>query len=467
MKIQDGIKNSKINSVGISSDTLTGRGGLPLIMRYLDKIGIWAIFEDTIGHLRFSGKGKAIGVIVRQIIATFIDGTDSTMEGFDRRRKHAEISAQLECTPDEIIGGSMVRRFFFKFIGSRYRLLRAILHTLFIWRLKITRPTVIKLYIDTMVLDNDQGLCREGCKPTYKKVKGFQPLQVHWGRFIVDMEFRSGEKHSNHGDGVCQSISTLVTLIRKKYSSEVPIIVKCDSGFLSDANFNSFEELGVHYIGMGKLYDYLYDPLQGIDINALPTLTGTSAEWAYYEFGSRFKNEAYTKFRRTIFTTITREGEQAVLRGIRPDSFIHTNIGTNPILDKKLIDAGHQALLQTVEIIRLAHQNGTEELNHRSIKEFMGSEQLPFKRFGMNGAYYSIMVIANFLLEAYRQDVAEEVFPKPCYPTTLRRTLIDFAAKIVRTGGEVILKVTQGVWDEINVWHLWLRCNNPPAIISA
>jgi hypothetical protein len=246
MKIKNGAINSKINCVGITSDTLTGRGGLTFILRYLDKIGIWSLFENSIGHLRFSGKGKAIGCIVRQIMAAFIDGSDTTMEGFDRRRKRAEVSVQLECYQEETVGGSMVRRFFYKFLGARYRLLRPILHTLFIWRLKIDRPKVVNLYIDTMVLDNDQGLCREGCNPTYKKVKGFQPLQVHWGRFIVDMEFRSGEKHSNHSDGVSKSISTLVTLIRKKYNRDVPIIVKCDSGFLSDENFNRFEELGVH-----------------------------------------------------------------------------------------------------------------------------------------------------------------------------------------------------------------------------
>lgn len=466
MKIKNCDMISQINNVGITNDTLTGRGGLALILRYLDKAGIWTLFETAIGHLRFSGKGKAIGTIVRRIVAAFIDGSDISMEGFDRQRNNPEYSALLECEREKIVGGSIVRRFFYKFLGTRYRLLRPILHKLFVWRLKIERPEAIHLYIDTMVLDNDQGIKREGCKPTYKKVKGFQPLHVHWGRFIVDMEFRSGEKHSNHGDGVSSSVSGLVKLIRDKYDPAVPIIVTCDSGFLSDANFNRFEELGVHYIGMGKLYDYLYDQLQGIDLTALPTIEGSNAAWAYYEFGSRFKDKAYTKFRRTIFTTIACEGEQIVLRGVRPDSFMHTNIGTNPLLDKKLIDAGQSHLLRTDEIIRMAHHNGAEELNHRSIKEFMGSEHLPFKRFGMNGAYYSIMVIAHFLTEAYRTDVAGDLLPQRCYPTTLRRTLIDFAAKIIRTGGEVILKVTRSVWDQIDIKKLWERCNNPQAILA-
>ncbi len=467
MKIQNSNQDKQISDIEITTDTLTGRGGMPFVSRYLDQSGILDLFANQIGHLRFSGKSKDVATIARQIMASFIDGTDVTMKGFDRRSKSPEMSSLLECEQKDLLSGSSVRRFFEKFTGSRYRLLRPVLHDLFIWRLNIEKPEVIQLYIDTMVLDNDQGIKREGCKPTYKKVKGFQPLQVHWNGFIVDMEFRSGEKHSNHGHGVSKCISKLVSLIRSKYSADVPIIVNCDSGFLSDTNFNRFEELGVHYIGMGKLYDYLYEQVKCVDLNTLPTVDGTNASWAYYEFGSRFKDRQYTKFRRTIFTTISRENEQTILRGIRPDSFIHTNIGTNKVLDQMLIGIDKEELLSTAEIIKMAHTNGAEELNHRSIKEFMGTEQLPFKRFGMNGAYYYFMVIAHFMFEAYRLDVASCVIPGRCYPSTFRRTLIDFAAKIIRRSGKVILKVTTTVWEQINVEELWQRCNNPHPILTS
>ena len=113
----------------------------------------------------------------------------------------------------------------------------------------------------------------------------------------------------------------------------------------------------------------------------------------------------------------------------------------------------------------MAHNNGAEELNHRSIKNFMNSEHLPFKRFGMNGAYYSLMAIAHFLMEAYCQDVGSDIVPQRCYPKTYRRTLIDFAAKIIRTGGRIILKVTQTVWDQIHLIKLWERCNNPVSLL--
>ena len=37
-----------------------------------------------------------------------------------------------------------------------------------------------QLHLDTMVLDNNDALQREGCNVTYKKVLGFQPLQINW-----------------------------------------------------------------------------------------------------------------------------------------------------------------------------------------------------------------------------------------------------------------------------------------------
>ena len=75
---------------------------------------------------------------------------------------------------------------------------------------------------------------REGAKPTYKKVKGFQPLQLTWGRFIVDAYFRSGEKHHNHGDDARRTLAKAVQLIRAHYRAEVPMIVRIDSGFFDD-----------------------------------------------------------------------------------------------------------------------------------------------------------------------------------------------------------------------------------------
>ena len=48
---------------------------------------------------------------------------------------------------------------------------------------------MIILGLDSVVLDNDEALKREGVHPTYRKVKGFEPLQLSWGRQVVTCSF--------------------------------------------------------------------------------------------------------------------------------------------------------------------------------------------------------------------------------------------------------------------------------------
>jgi hypothetical protein len=100
-------------------------------------------------------------------------------------------------------------------------------------------------------------------------------------------------------------------------------------------------------------------------------------------------------------------------------------------------------------------------LNHRSLKEFIGKEQLPFKRFASNRAYYLVQLITHFLYECYKEDVTFDIVPVSSYPSTFRRKCIDFAAKVVGTGNYIILKVSRALWKGNNVFKLWQRCNSP------
>jgi hypothetical protein len=89
---------------------------------------------------------------------------------------------------------------------------------------------------------------------------------------------------------------------------------------------------------------------------------------------------------------------------------------------------------------------------------------LPFKRFAPNSAFYYTMLVAFFLCECFRVDVAAPVLPAASRPTRLRRTVIDFAAKLVRTGGQLILKVTAATWEAVQLEELWRRSGSAPRI---
>ena len=157
----------------------------------------------------------------------------------------------------------------------------------------------------------------------------------------------------------------------------------------------------------------------------------------------------------------TENNGQLKLEFVKTDSFLYTNIGQDDELTEQLIQAGGEQYLETESIITLNHHRGSGKLNHRSIKEFNTKEQLPFEKFDMNRAFYYIVLMSHFLFEAYKYDVTADILPATMYPTTFRRQLIDFAAKIVSTGRYFILKVTRFIYDSLNLEKIWELCGTP------
>ena len=64
-----------------------------------------------------------------------------------------------------------------------------------------------------------------------RKVKEFQSLKMNFGCTMVDVVFRGGSKHSNHGDTVEKMLVHIVAKIRRVYRKDVPIMVRMDAAF--------------------------------------------------------------------------------------------------------------------------------------------------------------------------------------------------------------------------------------------
>ena len=133
MKIGSDRNENKINAVEVTYDTLSNRGGLSFILRYLDNIGI---YEEKFGHLRKSRKGESIGECARQFMALCMDGTRHSISRFDELKKDPGYAPVLERDIDTLISTASAKRFFTKFRGNSYASYRSILNELFIWRLK-------------------------------------------------------------------------------------------------------------------------------------------------------------------------------------------------------------------------------------------------------------------------------------------------------------------------------------------
>jgi len=347
------------------------------------------------------------------------------------------------------------------FFLSSAVLFRQVLRRLFLWRLQIEQPDQIELTVDTMVMNNDEANVREGVQPTYKKVKGFQPLQIIWECRIVDAIFRGGKKHGNSGETVINMVRDLVNYIRKNYREDVTIIVKLDSGFFDKANFAAFDELGIAYIATGKMYEGVKEAAREALDEAWGFYDNGHQAWGFFEFG--YRPDSWNKFYRAIYTKPVYDDKQMLLDFARPDNVIITNIGVNPDALKHCSVKQHKHWLKATSIIRGHHMRGADELPHRGLKDF-GFEQLPFKRFAPNCAFFYCMIIAFFLFECFKRDVLSDVIPVTSYATTVRRKLVDFAAKIVKTSKQIILKVPRAVMDSLKIESLWKLCQNPPPI---
>lgn len=455
---------TKINKISITDDKITARGGITLFLRYIENIKLYELISSVVLlKVAFGNKGLKLQQFLKQMFAFFIDGTDMSIAGFDKKKIDKGYTAVLENKEDDMASSHQIKRMFTKLSLIPNRLYNRILNELFIWRLKIDAPKIIILGIDTMVLDNDDSLKKEGCEPTYKRKKGFQPLHISWGVFLIDVMFRNGKAHSNHGTDYIDRVTAIVELIRGRYNSDVPIILCADSGFADQKAFDHFDSIGIHFITTSRIYKDVKEYAELYPSEAYGELTKNKAVWKFFEFAS--KRGTWKRYRRSIFTTLSCDefGQYVLdLKGNKTDNLIFTNIGTNPEADRRLRTAGGEEYFEAKNIIELSHSRGADELIHRSIKELATKEQLPFKNMGMNRTYYFLLVISHFIFETYKRDVTKDVIAVTSYPNTFRRKVIDFAAKITSGSGYVILNVPRTIYETFNFEKLWKNCQSPP-----
>ncbi len=453
--------DDKIDAIAITSDRLTGRGGLVLFSRYLSSIKINPHLDRLFGSMRRSGKGLPVRALFKQLFCFLLDGTSRHLVYFDELKRDTGYAGAIETTPSAMASSHQVKRFFARFSPHRIWLFRRLLQQLFLWRLHIENPEVIVLGVDTMVMDNSESDVRHGVEPTYKQgVKGFQPLHVTWGRYLIDAVFRGGSKHSNHGDTVSKTLRRLVRLIRTRYRAGVPIIVRMDAGFFDQKLMEDLESLSVGYIIGGKLYRDVVEQADSALEDAWHTYRNDHQQWQYLEMADR--RGTWKHSRRAIYCrTLTENNGQRVLDFACRNSILYTNLDPDTEFGRKLKEAGHAHFLEAKSIIRHFHDRGCDELVHRALKEFR-AEALPFKRFTANAAFYHVMLLAFFLYEAFKEDVCGDVLPISSYVTRMRRRVIDIAAKIVRSGGRTILKVTAATHRALDLKMMWDRAARPP-----
>ena len=458
---KDKKKSTTIDGVGITTDTLTSRGGLALLVRYLSGINLFIELDRRFGFLRKTAKGAGIIGLFKQFICFLFDGTSRHLSYFDELKKDKGYAEGIETDPADMVSSHTIKRFFRRFSWPLIWMFRKVLIQMFIWRLLLSRPDLIVIDIDSMVMNNDEALKRHGVSPTYKGIKGFHPIQASWNHFIIDAVFQGGKNSCNHGDSVEKMIKNLVAAIRIHYRVDVPIIFTLDSGYYDQKLYETCEKLGVGYVSGGKLDKGMKTYLAEFGASDYRSYQKETQTWNYVEFGGKAKS--WPKFRRAVFCRPRYENRQELFEFARPDTLIYTNLGMGLEIDDQLNMLNKCNYLSTEGCIELYHGRGRNELINRAFKNF-GFQELPFKRFSANAAVYYLMLLSFFIFECFKIDVLSDVVSVNSYAVTIRRKVIDIAGKIIKTGGKKILKVAAATWEGLKFKALWEKSGNPPKI---
>jgi hypothetical protein len=446
------------SQVKVTEEMISGVTGIHCFSKYLESTGILKIFESKFDKIKKSKKGYGLSSIFGQVICNLAMDKSGSISAYDRLKESPDYACLIEKDLDEIVSTSQVTRFFNKFCYGHFHKFREILEDLFITSLAKEKPKYVEIYIDTMVMDNDSALKREGVNPTYKNVKGFQPLQAIWNGYFVDAIFRQGSSHSNHGNDFIMMVKRLVGIIRNKYNCNIPIIIKTDSGFFSEDNFREMDELKVAFICSGKKYNKMLDIAASFTSDKWMQYSSNNTTWRFVEFEygcDTWKGDKY----RTIYTSPLKEGNQLLFIGTEKDSAIITNIGVNKFLEDifgyELFEYWHNAN----NIIHHHHLQGYAELAHKRFKDFR-NEHLPFKHFHCNLAFYYTALVAFDLFEAFKRDILNGLFEKDAYPSTVRNRFINCACKIIKSARKYIICVTKYTMKLMDLNSIMQKCRN-------
>jgi hypothetical protein len=390
-----------------------------------------------------------------------MNGESRHLNSFDDWRKDDSFLTVLDV--QEQASSHAIKRMFSKFMQCHEQKFRHILLDVTIARMKMEQPSIFWLGLDSMVMDNDDADERWGVEPTYKKVKGFHPLQLTWEGMIIDGQFRSGERSTHEFENTTAMLKRTIDAIRTRVNAKATIVVRLDAGYMDQKLLQFLDELNVFFFVGGRIYDNLKEHLEMLDPKAWDKYEKGIQVWHYTELGYRCKS--WNKFYRAIYTQSQYDDKgRLVLDFARPDNLILTNIGMRDDLCTAENMNHLKEWMSAKKCVEAYHGRGAEELCHRGLKE-LGFEILPFKKYHPNMGVYHCMILAHALFEGFKRDVLFDRVVKGAYANTVRRTFIDIAGKIVKSGRRIILRVRQCVFARLNLAELWIRCCSPPVTI--
>lgn len=435
----------KIKIFESTSSCLTSRAGVAPFVNFLNGCEVVEQLADQLQNLRQSKKGISLLEAFFQLITFFVDGSENTLEAFDKLRD--DQSWKTLIGDEKLLGTAQLKRLLDKIRPEHIDKMRPLIRSVFLSVLKAASPQKVVLFLDSCVYDNSGAKCRSGVKHTYKKKQGYHPINLIWDGIYVDTVFQPGNCSTNHGNVAINMLKSIVPLIRNVLGQDIPIIVRMDGGYYDQKLFAACDELEIGFVCTGKHYSDHNELAKRRTEDFDGEFQNKTCKWAYASFQERRKNWPEEMCYRALFLRAIEEDGQPLL-GLK-SRILLTNLNKEEACDK--------------EIIQYDHSRGADELTHRATKEFC-NERMPCLDYFANTFWYMMSILSFNLFQVFKREIV--CCPKNTYPNTVRRRFFDIAGKITYEGRVYRLKIPVWKMRELQFDDIWRRSLIPRQIIT-
>lgn len=446
-------------SVRFDDPNLVSHAGLVPVMRLAEHASVPDLVDELL--TLDSTAGSNAGAKVASIVAGMVAGADS-IEDLDVIR-HGGLSRLFTGMRAPSTLGTFLRDFT---IGHNAQLEKVLAQTL----ARLRRLTPLLPEIDTLAfLDVDSkvtpvyGRQKEGAKYGYTGVRGLNFLGATLSSpvstpVITGTRLRGGNadtrKHAT------SFVTTNLARARTAGGATGKLLVRMDSGYYVGEILQAVVDEGAWFSVTAQQNASIQKTIASIPDTAWQKITYTTP--VYDEDTEEWVHTAQiAEITYTAFTNATDNGQFITARLIvrRTPKTTSTNtaelfpvyryqaVFTNSPFDTATVDTHHRARAGTIEQV-------FGDLNNSALAHF------PSGRFTANAAWLTLTALTHNLLRA--AGCLTSTFHTKARTTTLRRQLINIAARITRSARKTVLHLpTNWPWAD-SYTHLFSTTHAPP-----
>jgi len=413
-------------AVQFDDANLVANAGLVLPATLAQHLGLEELYRSHV-HLGDAPGRANVGIKAMTLIGSAVAGGDCIDDADVLRAGYTEMVLGHALRAPSTLG-TFLRSFCWGDVRSLDRVSRVALGRA--WSAGAgPRGDVLKIDLDSSICET-YGLAKEGgSRFCYNHVRGYHPMLAVAEDQVLHARLRGGP--ANSGRGAKSFLAETFARVREA-GYEGSIVLRADSGFYNHHVTGACDRARVRWSITAKMSP----GLQKI-IAAIP-----EEDWVpipYFMEGAAVAETTYTPF--------------AARKGARPVRLIVRRVPPTPGSQLALyVDYSHHPLItnRPGEMLALEadHRAHAEVENTiRDLKYGMGLNHLPSGRFGANGAWLALNVMAHNLLRWAGAIALGD--SEPMTTKTFRRRLVALPGRLARSGRRLTLHLPERwPWEE-------------------